>query len=90
MVVKACEAGNTGEFEDLAVGDVDGMRRALERPRVPAGVWSMRRPFQTMLRLTRSQKSLAAEKLADLANIAAAGLAFGQLIGGTSPGWRAF
>jgi hypothetical protein len=40
-----------------------------------------------MLRLTRSQKSLAAEKLADLANIAAAGLVFGQLIGGTSPGW---
>jgi hypothetical protein len=47
----------------------------------------MKRPFQTMLRLTKSQKNLAAEKLADLANLAAAGLVFGQLLAGTSPGW---
>ena len=47
----------------------------------------MRKPLRTMLRLTRTQKSLAAEKLADLANLAAAGLVFGQVVGGATLGW---
>jgi len=38
-----------------------------------------------MLRWTRSQKRLAADKLSDLANLAAAGLVFGQVVTGVRP-----
>jgi fatty acid desaturase len=47
----------------------------------------MKRQARTMLRLSRGQKSLAAEKLADLANLAAAALVFGQVATGAALGW---
>ena len=40
-----------------------------------------------MLRLTKRQQELAADKLADLANLAAAALVFGQAIGGAVLNW---
>ncbi len=43
-----------------------------------------------MLRLSRRQRELAGDKLADLANLAAGALIFGQALTGSVPGPMAF
>ena len=46
--------------------------------------------MRTMLRLSKRQRALAGDKLADLANLAAGALVFGQALTGSFTGPMAF